>query len=77
MGTSAWVELHADRGRLSGVRSDLSDDDNALILYLLDRPMLARKYQLGNGLLFDEGIDWCYADDDDAVDALRAAAALR
>lgn len=74
---SAWVELRADHSRLRPSKPELSADANALIVYMAgNSPYTARKHQLGNGLLFDEGIHWCYADDEDAVIAMRAASAL-
>lgn len=77
--TSVWVEVYADRSRLGAAKPDRPDDENSLIVYMWrpdQKPIVARKWQLGNGHLYDEGIDWCYADDDDAVAALRAARAL-
>ena len=75
--TSVWVEAYADRSRLGAAKPDRPDDENSLIVYMhRSDSIVARKWQLGNGHLFDEGVDWCYADDDDAITAMRAARAL-
>lgn len=72
-----WIECHADVTRLRPPEPQRSADANALVLYTLaDRPLAVRKYQLGDISLYEEGIDWCYGDDEEAVVAILAAKAL-